>query len=206
MNLSTIEITPEEAKERLAEYESVVRNERSAEDEAIAMGYRAAARGFAVIDLPDVMSAGGWFDDGLPRLAVVRADATECWVRVSEPWRVGARLPWALVFSDSQWAGARERGALVGAHHIRTTAAAPTKWSNKRWQAHTIVPSIPPRCRPRRPRLSCFHVLWEVETWDPTPPRDPALLRHIRGDLWAVVATWDLTDLERAVLAQRARS
>jgi len=34
-----------------------------------------------------------------------------------------------------------------------------------------------------------------------TPPRDPALIRHIRGDLWAVLAVWDLTELERAVLA-----
>lgn len=31
-------------------------------------------------------------------------------------------------------------------------------------------------------------------------PVDPALLKHIGGDLYAVVATWDLTDLERAVL------
>ncbi|MGH3300400.1 MAG: hypothetical protein ACRDOK_01755 [Streptosporangiaceae bacterium] len=35
------------------------------------------------------------------------------------------------------------------------------------------------------------------------PPRDPALLRWIRGDLWAVVAQWDLTELERAVLSSR---
>jgi hypothetical protein len=35
-------------------------------------------------------------------------------------------------------------------------------------------------------------------------PRDPALLRHVRGDLWAVLATWDLTELERLVLTQRA--
>ena len=48
-----------------------------------------------------------------------------------------------------------------------------------------------------------FHILWEVEQWDPTPPVDPALVRHIRGDLWAVIAMWDLTELERAVLAAR---
>lgn len=30
---------------------------------------------------------------------------------------------------------------------------------------------------------------------------DPALLKHIGGDLWAVVAVWNLTDLEMAVLA-----
>ena len=40
-----------------------------------------------------------------------------------------------------------------------------------------------------------FHVLWEVESWTPEPPRDPALLRHLRGDLWSVLAVWDLTEL-----------
>jgi len=31
-------------------------------------------------------------------------------------------------------------------------------------------------------------------------------LRHIRGDLWSVVAVWDLTELERLVLSQRISS
>jgi len=53
--------------------------------------------------------------------------------------------------------------------------------------------------------LSHYHILWEA-TWEqtnPPPPRDPALLRHIAGDLWVVMRTWDLTDLERAVLSAR---
>jgi hypothetical protein len=49
-------------------------------------------------------------------------------------------------------------------------------------------------------------VLWEVEEWKRIPPVDPALIRHVRGDLWAVLATWDLTDLERYVLSQRPAS
>ena len=32
------------------------------------------------------------------------------------------------------------------------------------------------------------------------PPRDPALLRNITGTLYAVLAVWDLTEVERAVL------
>lgn len=47
---------------------------------------------------------------------------------------------------------------------------------------------------------------FEVEDWQrtPQPPgTDPALLKHVGGDLWAVLATWDLTPLEAAVLGQR---
>ena len=44
-------------------------------------------------------------------------------------------------------------------------------------------------------------ILWEAE-WE-TVPRDPLLLRHLAGGLYAVMASWDLTPLERAVLKGR---
>jgi hypothetical protein len=74
------------------------------------------------------------------------------------------------------------------------------KWMDRRG---TVVPLIPPRHRPRKHRLHLFHVLWEVEAWNLAPPFDPALVRHLRGDAWSVIATWDLTSLERAVLSGR---
>lgn len=57
---------------------------------------------------------------------------------------------------------------------------------------------------------SC-HILWEVEVWSdtrlgPQADRDPYLLRYLGGDLWMVLGEWDLTDLERAVMAGRALS
>jgi hypothetical protein len=199
MDIATIEIPVEEAKARLAEYEESLKTDRNAEDEAIAMGYRAAARGLPVIQLSKCMDRGGWFDNGMPRLAVARADATECHVTVQS----GGHNPdrWGLTFADRR--NDNSRGALVGAHVVRTHQAPPTMWTNRAWRGSCIVPIVPPRFRPRRPRLSRCHVLWEVEKWDPTPPVDPALIRHIRGDLWAVLATWDLTELERAVLSGR---
>lgn len=97
----------------------------------------------------------------------------------------------------------RNRGALVGRSTVRVTVDGRPPATRSHWRGRTIVPLIPPRYRPRRGRLSSCHLLWEVEAWDLTPPTDPALIRHLRGDLWSVLAVWDLTDLERAVLAQR---
>lgn len=197
MELTTL-VSPEEATERLAEYETQVRTERTAEDEAIAAGYRAAKRGMPVISLPEVIRAGGFFDKShRPKLAIARADATE--VRVDQADRdiVWSTDTWSR---DPWWNGRpQQRTRLVGHDHVRVHGVRGDYFSS----GQTIVPPIPPRFRPRLRRLHGFHVLWEVEKWDPTPPVDPALLRHIRGDLWAVVATWDLTELERAVLAQR---
>lgn len=196
MDLAPLQMTPEDATERLRQYQTLVAEERTAEDEAIAAGYRAAARGLPVIVLPDVITRGGWFDNGLPRLAITRADATQCFVRVDN-WTDHC----TLTYTDEQWDRGRAR---IGRHRVAVRVPPRARAANQPWNASTIVPLVPPQHRPRRPRLWRFHVLWEVETWTPEPPRDPALLRHIRGDLWAVVATWDLTPLERAVLAGRA--
>lgn len=199
MELATLETTPEQAAERLNEYRGQLAEERTTEDEAIAAGYRAAARGLPVIHLPTVIEQGGRFANGLPRLAIVRATARDCFVDMN--WWRGADDHDVITYADRR----DDRGrAAVGAYRVEVSV--PSVSVDRRSRAHggrTIVPLIPPRHRPRRRRLHLFHILWEVERWDPTPPVDPALLRHIRGDLWSVVATWDLTPLERAVLSAR---
>lgn len=199
MDLATIEITKEEAEERLREYEGQITEERTVEDEAIKAGYRAAARGLPVVQLTKCIERGGYFPSGLPRIAIVRADAKRCHVMVE-----GSQPRLSFVFADARHAD--NRGALVGNHTVRVTVPAiPAEEIKMRaWRGETVVPIIPPRHRPGRARIRGFHILWEVEAWANIAPRDPALLRHIRGDLWSVVATWDLTDLERAVLAARA--
>jgi hypothetical protein len=56
--------------------------------------------------------------------------------------------------------------------------------------------------RPRR-GIENHHVLWEA-IWQPAPPVDPMLPRRIgEADLWVVCAAWELTEVERAVLASR---
>ena len=87
------------------------------------------------------------------------------------------------------------RGALIGKHTVRVdrVPGRPPQANRSADTWRTIVPLIPPRHRPSQRRVRGFHILWEVEAWTPTPSKDPALVRHIRGDLWSVVATWDLS-------------
>jgi hypothetical protein len=193
MNLPTIEVTEEEATAKLAEYEEALKHERSAEDEAIAQAYRAAKRGLQVVRLSEAVKTGGFFDTGLPRIAISRADATQCVVYWSGD---------DLVYSeDGRW----RHEALVGAHHVRVPMRDVAIPGVRNWRhGQAPVPLVPPKHRPKRYRLSRCHVLWEVDAWNRVPAKDPALVRHIRGDLWAVLAVWDLTDLERAILGQRS--
>lgn len=60
------------------------------------------------------------------------------------------------------------------------------------------VPFIPPQHRPRF-RLDRYHLLWDA-VWEQALPVDPLLLKHLDGPFYAVLAAWDLTPLEQAVM------
>jgi hypothetical protein len=195
MDLDMMTIDPAEAEAKIAEFERSEAQARTQVDRAIAMAYRAVARGLGVIRLSKTIEAGGYFGNGLPKIAVIRADARQCFCF----WEWDT----ALVFTDEDWR--TNRGALVGRHSVRVRARrpaivvghSPTSWS----RGQTMVPLIPLSHRPRPRRLAGMHLLWEVEAWDPVPPVDPALIKHLGGDLWVVLDTFNLTELERAVLA-----
>jgi hypothetical protein len=195
MDLQQVVISPAEAEAKLAEYTKRIGIERTAEDAAIAQAYRAAARGLGVIELPATIAAGGFFATGLPKIAVCRVGARTGFVRWDGQ---------DLVFADTEGWGVN-RGALINRHSVRVQIPGddlPPRRENPWRQARTLAPIVPPNQRPKRYRLTGCHVLWEVEKWERIAPRDPALIKHIRGRLWAVLAVWDLTDLERLVLGQ----
>ena len=199
MELATIEMPKEEAEARYMKYRKRLETEQTQQDQRIAAGYRTLARGLPIIKLSESIKLGGFFDSGLPKIAIMRADSQDCWVRIEGPWNNRG----ALIYSSEDGASWRNRGALVNATSVRVNVdPMPEAVGRRSWNGHAIAPIIPPEHRPKRNRLRFFHILWEVEEWDLTPPRDPALLRWIGGDLWAVTAVWDLTELERAVLAR----
>ena len=64
------------------------------------------------------------------------------------------------------------------------------------------VPPIPPAHRPAG-SLSRYWECWEVDDWD-VVTTDPMLLKRINYHTFAVLAVWDLTDVERMVIAGRS--
>jgi hypothetical protein len=68
------------------------------------------------------------------------------------------------------------------------------------WHVHRApVPLIPPQFRPADAYAN-YHVLWEVETWTRIAPKDPLLLRRVTGQIYVIVAQWNLTELERLIM------
>lgn len=74
-------------------------------------------------------------------------------------------------------------------------------WDNSKSMT-APVPQIPASLRPKG-NLDNYYTLWEVEEWKQVPPKDPYLLRRINPLIFVVIAAWDLTELERAVMKGR---
>lgn len=220
MDLQETVIDEETARVKFREYRTAVRRTRDAEDEAIMRGYREVVRGHGVISLTATLRAAGRDDEGLPRLAVCRADAKKCWL---EQCTYGGFVIYTTRRTRDGRAPNNRRdvrqfsaGTLPtleppeGRDLTSTVISYPSR-EGRVWHSIyaprylSIVPSVPPALRPG-PALGNYDILWEVDKWrlDPTPPTDPALIKHIGGDLFAVMAVWDLTDLERLVLQARA--
>ena len=198
-------------------------------DRAVMRGYKEIAKGHSLLRLSEAFAAGGvktvevawrsWVvDDGswvavegtvvAPALAVSRADARTCHCTPiiddsdlelqANGWsRWGTRKNDRVVIPAGTFGGVDEYGSRG-----LDMPPARVQWDV---ELRAIVPTIPPALRPPH-KLSGYHILWEAEWGQETvvPPGDPALLRHLSGDLYAVLAVWDLTELERAVLAGRA--
>jgi hypothetical protein len=219
MELSTIEMDPHAARRAYLEYKrGLVEGARKrlgeAErryrqvDEAAARGYKALAGGQRLLKLSETIAAGGtevriekdWnsrsFEVHVPKLAVIRADASRvCTTGVDKDGMVTFYAGRPNRWGDPDSRAKQNRVSLPDG-----TFPPEQRSGNLRRHWHlAVVPTIPPALRPSR-GLSRYHLLWEAE-WDEQVPVDPALLKHLGGDLYAVVAVWDLTDLERAVLA-----
>jgi len=198
MELSTITQDPHAARRAFIEYRDAFRQEGAAIDGELMRGYRALASGKQLIRLHSTIAAGGVDDLGRPRLAIARADEPS--ITFSRNSRGGVDFIPTL---GTAWAGREVRAADRRFTYPDGTFD-DTAWiSADTWEA--ILPIIPPRLRPPH-NIEGYHVLWEATWTKPTrrrAPVDPALLKHIGGDLWAVLATWDLTPLEQAVLGMR---
>lgn len=201
MDLATITMDPAEAEAKFEEYRAAVKERHDAEDEAIMKGFQRLARGDRLLSLRATMKAGGtelaqhtsWNGTvervRLPKLAVIRADSDMAYC--------------SGVTRDRGATFYMDRNPHHNATRRQTTVPNGTfrQVSPARHQFAAMVPIVPPALRPRA-ALSNYHILFEAE-WKEEPPTDPALLRRLGGDLYAVVAVWNLTELERAVLSQR---
>lgn len=168
------------------------------EDEALMRGYRALSMGKQLLRLSDAIRQGGEDEQLRPRLGLARADEVTIQLTRDGNGRVtyepATRWPRVRPTKHQN----RVLTFPTGARAIRNVAGQ----LNWQVQATATVPTVPPQYRPAA-ALANYHILFEAQ-WRSAPrASDPALLRHLGGDLWVVLATWDVTPLEAAVLGMR---
>lgn len=191
MKVEQLKVDQEQARELWQKYQSH-RVHQTPADAEIAAIYKRIAQGKTVIRALESIRNAGLGADGLPKLAIARADITQCWLE---------RAAGTAVFSHDT--------RRTGHHNESKTKVIRVPWEGfnlpaGNWRYGATVPLIPVHLRPRR-GLQNYHILWEAE-WTKRYPVDPFLLRRFGGDAWLVVAAWDLTDVERAVMSSRVSS
>ena len=223
LSAGVIEMEKNEAKQALNEYRAAVREQAAHRrgaadrelieiDDAVMRGYRELGRGRRLIERQQVIAAAACRNSSTRaplarrRVPTPRVDGTRAEpcgharrrTALLHPRRRHRRLG-DLPRRQSAGRAQGRQGEGRGRTPSRRKQRAPmTSWG----QARAIVPQVPAPLRPNS-HLRNYHILWEAE-WDGVPT-DPALLKHLGGDLYALLAVWDLSPLERAVLAgQRA--
>lgn len=191
MQAETIAVDRDKARELFLKYRAH-QHYSTPIDLEIQRTYQQIAQGRVVIKALESVAKAGVGDDGYPKLAICRADAATCYLSLGQSDVVRmASKPWAR---DTETRCYFEWPAGTFPPFPR---ARPT-WS----RVQAMVPLVPVHLRPKR-GLANYHVLFEA-LWRPEPPVDPMLLRRIgKGDLWVVLAAWELTEVERAALATR---
>lgn len=172
-------------------------------DREVARAYRLLAQGKLIIKAFESVRTAGLNEDGLPKLAILHADAKSCHLTL---YRDGAAR-----FEPVRWA--RAKSTILGFPSgtfappetsfplVRPWRSGELPGRSSTHEAQAVVPIVPLHMRPKH-ALSNYHILWEAD-WHAVP-RDPYLLRRLgKGDLWLVVAMWDLTEVERAALQAR---
>lgn len=185
MNIEYIEEDQQVAREKYREYRAALKVERRKQIAYLATIYWQLARGRKVIDVISAISVAGMNPQGHPKLAIGKANEKQIWFHQS-----GSE---SIYYHDDR------------ARHPVLRFARPGHWKNEWQRIQAPAPIIPPSHVPPDANLANLHILWEVEKWEPVAAADPLLLRQLGGPFFVVLAAWNLTQAEQAVMTAGLR-
>lgn len=213
MNTPLITMDKETARAKLKAFRANTHRDAEEIYARTAEAYAVLAEGTPLVSLTQAIQAGGLFDDWRPKLAIARADRREVHFR------------WPACETRARYFTGNFRRMNVDEDSTLTRFVDMGRENGKQWApksrptelsyvaaaGYALVPMVPADVRPRTGQLRDWFVLWEVTQWFDRPqsmkaPIDPLLLKHVGADLYAVLAQWDLTEVERFILQEvRAR-
>jgi hypothetical protein len=194
MDVETITVERTEAIRMWQKYQTHKHNQNKIDAE-IERTYKLIAEGKVLIDALGAIANAGVNEAGQPKLAIGRADQKWTFCHL------------AYDGSAIMFAGDVDRWNQHPYPHSRMAATLRYEFKadtfprlERARHLQALIPHIPPEIRPRR-GLQNYHVLYEAE-WRKAVPVDPMLVRRMgKSDMWIVLGVWELTAVERAVLA-----
>lgn len=154
--------------------------------------YNQIKSGKKVIDIFKVIQKGGVHENFHPKLAIAQAKTKKI---TCEYFQHGL----VKFINDDSWRR-RISTADVILENCLPKFQMQNSFANQKITAP--VPLIPPKFLPKV-LTEDYYILWEVDVWKMIPPTDPWLLRRITKTMFVVLAGWDLTEIEKAVMAGR---
>ena len=198
-NTPTITMPKKQAKIFYQDYLSAVKTRKEVYVKELKQVYYHLSRGNKVLDIYEVFKKSGVNKMGEPKLAIARAD--------------GRRVE----FNKRDLGAGRFEGKTT-AYDVDLPTGTFPKWKKERsinnWNykeqfqtarptISTKVPIVPAHLLPEG-ELDNYFVLWEVSEWSPMPVyKDPFLLKRINANAFVVLAEWDLTPVEQAIIRGR---
>jgi hypothetical protein len=179
--------------------------------------YAHMRHGGKVIDVWESMKLAGLNKDGDPRLAIVRADSSKVRFqrRINQRYTTlnGQTGYLDLINEGGAFYFQKKNGKWSPNWEIdvKIPNGFFPEWPKKqdgqyiKRQVETVTPIIPARLMNplRSHKLKNYYILWEVDEWKLIPPKDPMLLKKVTPNMFLILAHWDLSPLERAVIRGR---
>lgn len=196
IDAATMKVDYFQATTAYRNYRQAIKENRATKDDVtLARAYHALLRGRKIIDVGAAIATTGVDQERRPKLAIARADWPRVFARRDDDGK------FRFTGRSSDW-GRRPAGEIA----VRIPDVQhQERRSDGVWrpvgEGQAQVPTIPPQFRPKGP-LADYHILFEA-VWQRVPPVDPLLVKQLGGRdslLFVVLAAWDLSPLEQAVL------
>ena len=190
-------ISIEKANQEWVKYCAVLRRRDDADDTShlkdLKKVFFQLSKGNRLIDLYESIKQAGKNEIDQPRLGFSRADKTRV---VFLKGRNGS----GIYMSEVAYRYSMDDMAA----YVRMPEGTFGNWTKYgQWRSDrkltATLPIIPANYFPKGD-LKNFYLLWEVDAWTEEPPHDPFLLKRVTKNIYLVLAAWELSEIERAVL------
>lgn len=198
MNVPTIKAGALEAGQKYREYrEAVKRNKGGKAYKELKKLYYRIYQGDVIVDVKEAIKLGGLHPNGSTKLAICRASAKAVELRRLHH----GKTTFISKKETSRWGSGFNYLKSADVEFEQWLPAWVRKTSTDAWEVkfQAPVPFIPPNLMPDK-LTDDYYILWEVDEWKMVPPTDPWLLRRINKQMYVVVGSWNLTELEKSVM------